>query len=154
MASLKRELKQNRPFESPEQEAHLNLQRTVSFLDGAVIRELKQAGLSQPLYNILRILRGQQGAAGLSCSGISERMVTRDPDVTRLIDRLTRAGLVQRDRSTSDRRVVVISITAKGLETLAGLDEPVRKLHRDSLGHLTRVELKELNRLLVKARGR
>ena len=152
MASLISELKQSRPFESPEQEAFLNLQRTASFLGGSFMKLLKQNGLSMPLYNILRILRGQQGG-GLSCTSISERMVTRDPDVTRLVDRLEKSSLVKRDRSTVDRRVVSISITKEGLNLLSRLKGPMLKLHKDTLGHLTRADLKDLNALLVKARN-
>ena len=152
MTSLRSELKQIRGFESPEQEAFLNLQRTTSVLSGSFIKTLKDSGLSMPLYNILRILRGQRDG-GLSCTHIGDRMVTRDPDVTRLIDRLQRSELVQRHRSTTDRRVVVIAITEKGRELLTRLDDPMLDLHKKSLGHLTRTELKELNRLLVKARG-
>jgi DNA-binding MarR family transcriptional regulator len=152
MAALKRELKQTKSFESPEQEAFLNLHRTASFLGGPFMKLLKENSLSQPLYNILRILRGQQGG-GLSCSHISERMVTRDPDVTRLVDRLEKSALVKRNRSAVDRRVVEISITRKGLQLLSRLDDPMRALHTETLGHLTRADLKELNRLLVKARN-
>lgn len=152
MAALKNELKQTRGFESPEQEAFLNLQRTDSLLVGPFVKKVKEFGLSLPLYNILRILRGQQGQ-GLSCGQISERMVTRDPDVTRLIDRLEKLGLVRRERSTSDRRVVLISIDPEGLALLKKLDGPMAALHKESLGHLSRADLKELNRLLVLARN-
>jgi DNA-binding MarR family transcriptional regulator len=79
-------------------------------------------------------------------------MVTREPDVTRLLDRLEKDGLVGRVRSDTDRRVVRISITKAGRSLLAELDEPMRQIHRDSLGHLTRAEIREMNRLLVKAR--
>ena len=153
LASLKSELKQSRSFESPEQEAYLNLQRTTSLLGAPFLKLMKEHGLSLPLYNILRILRGQRGG-GLACSHISERMVTRDPDVTRLVDKLEKSDLVKRERSTTDRRVVLISITRKGLNLLAKLDKPLLDLHIETLGHLTRAELKELNRLLVKARNR
>ena len=78
--------------------------------------------------------------------------MTREPDVTRLLDRLEKDGLVERVRSGTDRRVVMISIKAAGLKLLTALDEPMRQIHRDSLGHLTRAEIRELNRLLVKAR--
>jgi DNA-binding MarR family transcriptional regulator len=151
MAALRNELQQKRDFDSPEQEAYLNLQRSAGILNGPFVRLFKEAGLSQSQYNILRILRGQD-EQGLSCSAISHRMVNRDPDVTRRVDRLLAQGLVERTRSPEDRRVVLISITAGGLELLAGLDEQVKDLHREVLGHLTRDELNELNRLLVKAR--
>ena len=152
MASLKTELKQTRDFESPEQEAFLNLQRTTALLVGPFATRLKEHGLSHSLSHILRILRGQRGN-GLSCTEISERMVTRDPDVTRLIDRLEKAELVRRERSTTDRRVVLTSITEAGLALLEGLDSPMLALHRETLGHLSRKDLKDLNRLLVLARS-
>lgn len=151
MASLKSELMQNRDFESLEQEAYLNLQRTAASLNGPFIKLFKKYELSASLYNILRILRGQDGS-GLACSHISERMVTRDPDVTRLVDKLLKLGLVHRHRSDHDRRVVLISITEEGRDLLAKLDMPTRELNSRTLGHLTRDELKDLNRLLVKAR--
>lgn len=151
MAALKSELQQNRDFESLEQETYLNLQRTAGVVHGPFFKLFKAHDLRPSLYNILRILRGQQGK-GLACSHIGERMVTRDPDVTRLVDKLLQMGLVQRVRSHADRRVVLISITARGLELLAELDAPLAVLHRRSLGHMSPAELEELNRLLVKAR--
>jgi DNA-binding MarR family transcriptional regulator len=152
MADLKSELKQTRDFESLEQEAALNIQRTASQISGPYDRLFKDTGLSGGLYNILRILRGQKGG-GLACSHIGERMVTRDPDVTRLTDKLLKMGLVSRDRSTTDRRVVLISLTTEGNRVLAKLDQPISELNKRVLGHLSRTELKELNRLLVKARN-
>jgi DNA-binding MarR family transcriptional regulator len=151
MASLKSELLQNKDFESLEQETYLNLQRTVGILNGPFLQLFKQNDLRHSLYNILRILRGQKGQ-GLACSHIAERMVTRDPDVTRLIDKLMKKGLVQRHRSDTDRRVVLISITEEGMNLLDEMDGPVKELHHLALGHMTRAELEELNRLLVKAR--
>lgn len=151
MPSLQQEIRQGKDFESLEQETHLNLQRTHSLLMGPLFRFLKERDLSVPLYNILRILRGQRGE-GLSCSRIGERMVTRVPDVTRLIDKLEKDGLVTRDRSRGDRRVVLIAITPRGLALLKELDAPMRDLHRRTLGHLTTAQMKELNRLLELAR--
>ncbi len=151
MAALKNELHQSRGFESPEQEAYLNLQRSAGMLSGPFVRLFKAEGLSSSQFNILRILRGQ-GDGGLACSAIGQRMVNRDPDVTRRVDRLLKQGLVERSRSPQDRRVVLISITASGREVLARMDEKVSGLHKQVLGHLSRAELSELNRLLVKAR--
>lgn len=149
--TLKQELRMTRKFGSPEEELNLNLQRTVGLLSRPLLRFLKSHGLSPAQYNILRILRGQADG-GLPCRQIGLRMVTREPDVTRLLDRLEKDGLVTRVRSDTDRRVVRISITKAGRSLLGGLDEPMGQLHRDSLGHLTRAEIRELNRLLVKAR--
>ncbi len=149
--SLQQQLKKKRPFDLPEEEVGLNIQRSYSVLMGPAFQLLKTHQLSPPLYNILRILRGV-GGDGLPCSQIGDRMVTREPDVTRLIDRLEQSSLVQRIRSTEDRRVVMVSITKEGGKLLAKLDEPVRELHRHTLGHLTQKEMNDLNRLLVKAR--
>lgn len=149
--TLKQELRMTRKFSSPEEELNLNLQRTVGLLSRPLLRFLKAHGLSPAQYNILRILRGQTDGQ-LACRQIGLRMVTRDPDVTRLLDRLEKDGLVGRVRSDTDRRVVRISITKAGRSLLAELDEPMRQIHRDSLGHLTRAEIREMNRLLVKAR--
>ena len=149
--ALKQELRMTRKFSSPEEELNLNLQRTVGLLSKPLLRFLKGHGLSPAQYNILRILRGQPDG-GLPCRQIGARMVTREPDVTRLLDRLEEDRLVERVRSDEDRRVVRITITEAGLDFLKRLDEPMRRIHRESLGHLTRAEISELNRLLVKAR--
>jgi DNA-binding MarR family transcriptional regulator len=148
---LKDEIKKKRPFERPEEEAYLNLLRTATLLVADFERQFKAAGVSEPQYNVLRILRGA-GGDGLPCSEIGERMITRVPDVTRLVDRLESAGLVVRNRTSEDRRVVRVKVTQKALDLLAGLDRPLAELHRRQLGHMTRAELDELSRLLVKAR--
>ena len=150
---LKDEIKKKHPFEHPEEEAYLNLLRTTAVLYGEFDRVLKHHGLSEPQYNLLRILRGI-GGCGAPCTEIGSRMISRVPDVTRLVDRLEAAGLVERCRISGDRRVVQINITEKGLKRLADMDEPVLQLNKDLLRHMTRVELDELSRLLVKARHR
>jgi DNA-binding MarR family transcriptional regulator len=99
----------------------------------------------------LRILRG--AGEPLPCQEIASRMITRLPDITRLVDRLLEAGLVERSRTPMDRRLVLTTITAAGLRLLAAIDDPLLRLQREQLGHLTRSELAELNRLLVKARN-
>lgn len=142
---------QQQPFEAPEQEAYLNLLRTANWLEAEFNRLFKRQGLSHATYNILRILRGHRGQP-LSCSAIGEQMVTQVPDVTRLIDRLEQRGLVSRERTPTDRRVVMVQISEAGLGLLAELDEPVAALHRQQLGHLTRRELDQLSAMLVKAR--
>ncbi len=150
--TLQTELKKKQPFQVPEEETFLNLVRTQSVLSAGLMRLFKEHGLSDPQYNILRILRGA-GDPGLPCLEIGERMVTREPDVTRLLDRLEQAKLVARRRSTEDRRVVLVEITARGQALLAEIDEPLAAAHRALLGHLSRKEQVELNRLLVKARS-
>lgn len=148
---LQEELKKRRPFDCPEQEAALNLARTQDYLLQPFARLFAGHGISPPQYNVLRILRGA-GGDGLPCQEIAGRMVTRMPDITRLVDRLEGAGLVERRRTREDRRVVLVSIRQRGRDLLGRLDEPVLELHRRTLGHLSRAELQELNRLLVKAR--
>ena len=149
--SLQAQIKRAHPFEIPQEEVHLNIQRTYGVLMGPTHKLLKQHQLSPPLYNILRILRGI-GRDGLPCSQIAERMVTREPDITRLVDRLESAGWVKRDRSTKDRRVVTVTLTTSGKKVVNKIDKPMEELHREILGHLTKKEMVELNRLLVKAR--
>ncbi|MDX2132142.1 MAG: MarR family transcriptional regulator [Planctomycetota bacterium] len=138
-------------FSSPEQEAYLNLIRTAAQFSISFERLFKSHGLSESTYNILRILRGT-GGRGLSCGQIGARMVARVPDLTRLIDRLERAGLAERARDASDRRIVLATITPGGLQTLARLDQPVLDLHRQQLSHMSDEDLGTLNRLLVAAR--
>jgi DNA-binding MarR family transcriptional regulator len=105
------------------------------------------AQLTTSQYNVLRILRGSHPTR-VTCTEIVERMVARDPDVTRLLDRLAERGLVDRMRSRSDRRVVQVGITAKGLDLLGGLDEPVERLPKVMLGHLGASQLRQLRTLL------
>ena len=110
---LKAELKQKRPFVNMEQEAFLNIQRTADALMRGLEELLKPSGLTQTQYNVLRILRGAK-PDGLLCRELSERMVTRDPDITRLLDRLERRGLISRLRDRKDRRALTVRITAAG----------------------------------------
>ena len=155
--SLAAEIKKKLPFESPSQEAYLNLMRTYSVLLGPMERMFKQHGISPAKYNILRILRGSKstgecGTHGLPSLEIADRLITRVPDITRLVDGLEADDLVIRTRCTDDRRVVYVGITADGMALLDRLDQPLMELHQQTLAHLDEDELKELNRLLVKAR--
>ena len=134
----------------PEQEVALNLARTTDRQQAAFSRLFKRHGITGAQYNVLRILRGH--GEPLPCQEISGRMVTQLPDITRLVDRLEEAGLVVRSRTPEDRRLVLTRITDAGLALLASLDQPILRTHREQLGHLTRDELAEFNRLLVKAR--
>ncbi len=108
---------------------------------------VKPADLSHTQYNVLRILRGA-GPQGLACRELAERMLTRDPDITRLLDRLEARGLVRRERERRDRRVVKTRITDEGLRILKGLDAPVAELHRRQLQRLPARRLRLLVRLL------
>ncbi len=148
---LQAEICKKNPFDSLEQETALNLCRTMDHLHQQCQQLFQEHNLSAPQYNVLRILRGH-GGDGLPCREITAQMITRMPDITRLVDRLEEAGLVARTRAADDRRVVRVSITQAGLKLLARLDRPVVELHKKQLGHLTTEELTELNRLLVKVR--
>jgi len=134
----------------PEELTFLDLMRTTDILSRRLIPVLKAEDLSATQYNVLRILRG--APAGLACGEIAGRMITRDPDVTRLLDRLEKRGLIARSRETRDRRTVITRITPHGLQLLARLDAPVRAAHRAQLGHLGRNRLRALSALLRLAR--
>ncbi len=150
--SLQAELKQKVPFTSREQEAYLSLLRTADALQSSMEARLKEFGLTGTQYNALRILRGA-GADGLPCSEVGERMITRDPDITRLLDRLQKRGLVERARGRGDRRVVYGKITAAGLKLLRELDEPIEKHGREMLKHVGQAKLRQLIELLELVRG-
>jgi DNA-binding MarR family transcriptional regulator len=146
------EIKQTKPFSSLEEEAAIALARTADQIDRAFAELLKQHRLTSTQYNVLRILRGA-GSGGLACSEIGERMVTRDPDITRLLDRMERNELCVRSRDPKDRRVILTRITDKGLGLLRQLDKPVRDLHKKVLGHMGEEQLRSLVRLLDRVRG-
>src|SRR5208282_4111754 len=119
---------------SAEETAFLDLLRTTDMLSRGLIRVLKSENLSSTQYNVLRILRGTP--AGLFCGEIDNRMITRDPDVTRLLDRMEKRNLISRRREAKDRRTVMARITPEGQKLLARLDEPMQAAHRQQLGHL------------------
>ena len=123
-----------KPGSSPEEITHLEMMRTMEALSHRFAQVLKAEDLSSTQYNVLRILRG--ASEGLPCGEIGNRMVTRDSDITRLLDRLETRSLVTRCRETKDRRTVWTRITPEGLKLLARLDEPVRAAHLELLGHL------------------
>lgn len=148
---LQAELKQTRPFRLPEEEAALNVQRTAQALQRPAEGLMKEHGLSESSYNVLRILRGSY-PKGLPCYEISSRMVFAVPDVTRLTDRLLKRGLVERERSTEDRRVVLTRATPAGVDLVNSLDAPMETLLKEQLGHLDAGELATLIQLLEKAR--
>lgn len=149
--SVQREIKQTRPFECLEVEATINLARTADALLRDLEVPLKAAGLSPTQYNVLRILRGA-APQGLACGEIAERMITRDPDITRLLDRLEQRGLVERAREARDRRVVTTRIRPAGLRLLKSLDRPVVDVNRRRLSHLGPRRLRSLIALLEAAR--
>ncbi|HWR50743.1 MAG TPA: MarR family transcriptional regulator [Bryobacteraceae bacterium] len=128
----------------------MSLLRTTDVLSRHLTQVLKAEDLSQTQYNVLRILRGAPD--GLACGEIGNRMITRDPDITRLLDRLEKRGLISRCRETKDRRMVLTRITPAGLDVLSRLDKPVQEAHRKQLGHLGRERLRTLAELLAACR--
>jgi DNA-binding MarR family transcriptional regulator len=141
-----------RRAKSLEEDACVDLVRTADMLSRRPAQVLKAEDLSGTQYNVLRILRGSP--EGLSCGEIGSRMITRDPDITRLLDRLEKRGLISRCRETKDRRSVLGRITAEGLVLLARIDRPMIEVHRDQLGHLGEKRLGELRDLLKACRDR
>jgi DNA-binding MarR family transcriptional regulator len=144
---LQAELKQKVPFKHREQETYLALLRTADVLQSQVDAKLKEFGLTGTQFNALRILRGA-GKEGLPCSEIAGRMITRDPDITRLLNRLEKRGLTTRLHGKRDRRVVYGKITAAGLKLLAEMDEPLDKFGRELLRHVGQQKLQQLIDLL------
>jgi DNA-binding MarR family transcriptional regulator len=151
VGKLKAEIKQRKPFTGLEAEAYLNLLRTADVLSQDLERLLKPYGLTGTQYNVLRILRGA-GRDGLACGKVSGRMVTHDPDITRLLDRLEARGWVARAREKRDRRVITTRVTPAGLALLKKLDRPVADWHRRALGHLGAPRLRALVEVLEAAR--
>ena len=147
---LQNELKKKRPFDSPEQEALLNILRTNDQFQNRFGRLFREFDLTPSQYNVLRILRGE--GKPMPCQEISERMVQVVPAMTGLLDRLEAQGNIQRERCTEDRRVVYIELTDSAKDLLRRMDAPVDKLHHQLIGHLTATEMKQLSRLLEKAR--
>ena len=136
----------------PEEAAFLDLLRTCDLLSRGPAQVLKAEDLSATQYNVLRILRG--APEGLPCGEIGSRMITRDPDITRLLDRLEKRELISRCRETKDRRMVMARITPEGLKVLGRLDAPVQEAHRKQLGHLGRERLRALTELLRASRAK
>ena len=143
--------KSHRIYGGPEEDAFLSLVRTTELLSRNVEKVLRKADISPTQYNVLRILRG--APEGLTCSQIGKRMITRDPDITRLLDRLEKRSLIARCRETDDRRMVMTRITPQGLNLLRDLDGPVTDIHKNQLGHLGRRGLRSLMEVLQAVRG-
>jgi len=146
-SSIATAIRQGRPFGGVEHEVFLAIQRAAADLTQESAALLRPHGLSGAQYNILRILRGA-GTDGLACGEIADRLVTRDPDMTRLLDRMERQGLVTRQRASHDRRVVTTKISTEGKHLLSQLDEPMAALHRRQFAHIDPARLRELATLL------
>jgi len=144
--ALKDDIKKKRPFEHPEEEAFLNLVRTTTLLVADFERLFKEHALSEPQYNVLRILRGVY-PSGHPRGEIARRMIHRSPDVTRMLDRLVRQGLVARSRNPEDRRESIATITRAGLALLERLDPELHQAFRALTSALSETELRRLARL-------
>lgn len=151
VGNIQAEIKQAKPL-TLEQAVLLTLQRTADAFERSVTELLKPHGISATQYNVLRILRGA-GKDGLPCGAIAERMVTRDPDITRLLDRLDKMCFIRRERQQRDRRVVCTTITDAGLKLLKQLDKPVQELGGALVRNLSRRQMQHLVELLDLARS-
>jgi len=143
--------KSSRPAIPLENRIFIALLQAADALGQEAEHLLKAAGLTGAQYNVLRILRGAE-PAGLPCKGIGDRMISHDPDMTRLLDRMEKRGLITRVRQTDDRRVVKTRVTAPGLSLLKTLDQPVHDLHKRQFRHLPAARLKILSELLEELR--
>src|SRR5579863_6982429 len=150
---LKREIAQQRPFASLHEEAVLNLLRTADCLERAMQRKTRKWGITSTQYNVLRILRGSQ-PQGLTCSAIGDRMITAEPDITRLLGRLKSMKLIRQQRDKRDKRVLWTQISAVGLALLAEMDPVIQVFPQELLGHLEPAQLDGLIHLLELARRR
>lgn len=151
MTALKQEIAQKLPFSSMEEEAVLNLMRTSDALQRAFHLRFRDWRVTSTQYNVLRILRGAH-PEGLTCAAIGDRMITAEPDITRLLGRLKTLKLIKQRRDRHDRRVVWTQISDAGLELLAAMDPHIQKLPVELLGHMSPAELAEFIRLLEHAR--
>jgi DNA-binding MarR family transcriptional regulator len=152
LKTLRDELKMSKPFKSVEEEALLSIARTAALLEHAGAEALKPFKLTITQYNVLRILRGA-GDPGLCRNEVGERLVTKVPDVTRLLDRMEAAGLIVRQRGGEDRRYVATRITEKGLKLLDKIDRELPAIHGRQLGHVGQKRLRELIALLEEVRA-
>jgi DNA-binding MarR family transcriptional regulator len=151
MPDLKSEIAQAAPFSSVEEEAILNLVRTADFLERGFQQKLRGWGLTMTQYNVLRILRGA-GPEGLACAAIGARMITAEPDITRLLARLKRLKLIRQHRDRQDRRVVWTQISDAGTNLLHSIDPIIQSAPVELLGHMKSADLQEMIRLLELAR--
>lgn len=151
-STLREEIKQKKAFKSLHEEAALNVIRTNGVLSDAFDKMIKPYGITATQYNVLRILRGSD-ETGLCRNEVRDRLLTRMPDATRLLDRMEAAGLISRSREQDDRRMVTTRLTRKGRQLVDELDPVVTREHKTRLGHLTEKQLASLNSLLTLARN-
>lgn len=150
---LRTDIQQTKPFRSIYEEAELNIVRSASLLSDEMAQVFRPFGITGAQYNVLRILKGSE-PTGLCRNDVRDRMLTRMPDMTRMLDRMEEAGLVRRERSSSDRRHVTTNITAAGKKMLKDLEAPVARQQEEQLGHMSEKDLRALVDLLTKARNR
>lgn len=150
--SLREEIRQAKPFESPAQEAILSVYRTSDMFQRRFVSLVEPHGISLQQYNVLRILRGA-GEEGTPTLDIADRMIEQTPGITRLLDKLEAKHLVRRKRCAEDRRQVLCWITDAGLNLLAGLDKPMVQASVDALQSLTHAEVRQLISILEKVRA-
>lgn len=151
VSKLQEEIKQTRPFETLEEEALLSIRRTSDRLQHHTVQLFKPHGITPTQYNVLRILRGA-GDTGLRCSEIGERLVSSDPDITRLLGRLQKQKLIKRKRDPKDKRVIYATITAEGQRLLKEMDPIVNEGVRHTLRHMSKEKLTTLVALLEEVR--
>ena len=149
---LQNEIKQNVPFPNLRAEVWLNLVRTSAVLMHGMEQQLRPYGLSMTQYNVLRILRGA-GSSGLCQYEIRDRLVAQVPDVPRILERMEKARWVERARGTSDRRMVMTSLTGCGVRLLVELEKPLEQVMAGMFPQLDATGLTKLNELLVQARS-
>jgi DNA-binding MarR family transcriptional regulator len=147
MPNLKAEIAQGPPFASAEEEALLNVMRTADVLHREFQQRARGWGITSTQYNVLRILRGAQ-PHGLPCAAIGDRMITAEPDITRLLNRLKGLKLIRQRRDSHDRRVVITHISEAGLHLLRQMDPVIQLAPKELIGHLSRSQIAELIRLL------
>ncbi len=145
---LRRRIQQRR-FDSPLQEAIVNVVVAANYIRDRNDQTLARFGITSPQYNVLRILRGAYPGGHPRCE-IAARMLDRAPDVTRIIDRLEEKGLVERDRSSEDRRHSITRITREGLRLIDKLDAPIRRVINDMKDRLSERDCRELSRICEK----
>lgn len=151
-SSLRDDIKQRKPFKSIHEEAALNIVRTSAVLNDDFEKMIKPYGITATQYNVLRILRGAD-ERGLCRNDVRDRLLTRMPDATRLLDRMEAAGLISREREAEDRRLVTTRLTKKGRHLVDELDPVVARLHRSRMGHLSDKQLATINTLLTLVRN-
>jgi DNA-binding MarR family transcriptional regulator len=145
--------KASHPLAPLEERVFIALLKTADALGQEAEQLVRSANLTGTQYNVLRILRGA-GPEGLACREIGERLISHDPDITRLLDRMEKRGLITRERQKDDRRVVKTRITPQGLGLLKPLDQPVRGLHKRQFQHMAAARLKTLAGILEEIRVR